>query len=575
MARPEQPPDYVLLTPQSREALLSQWGVTVPAQRELFHKLCAQRRADIDPAPWPANDLEGLMTKLRDARVGLIVTKRTPEGRKWHKVLLTEEGSPRYWYHFLSEVYQNFLDVNKTFILRASVLQEKRLLPPENLMLKLAPSGVKRESMQEWVENERILRFTLSGDDAVISAKDYPLMINGCFAYLRTALQHQPNQIAVSRLLKTNLTEINRHLNNKEAGFWKVLTEVLIQNRNDLLGEPRQKWDQVVFLSAQLLGGMVESQLAEAQRAKDEERQREADMQAVVHALQQSPEGNFAPEEIKAVLAPLKEKYGDQYPRWEEEFYRRFTTDESPSGTGLPPIVVIKDSWLHRDKLYHYFVRHWDRLKSKIKNEMVERLKSYIEQGSHAKDLTFAKPENFENTLREMVEKEDEEVAWILKRPRILAEAAIALKKEVSAAEPLLSRFFKPGTMFFKRLSVLLDLDPEELYNAAFNRLSLFAQLWLFLSGKRNSYLNQVLEVAPRIRLGGREEGSSSVPPPASSQGGRKAAPLPQEAVAPVAHRHARAKPQAPQRVYSEREKNKAWKEFAQNIKKPTRTSSP
>ncbi len=566
MARPEQPPDYVLLTPQSREALLSQWGVTTPSQRELFHKLCAQRRADIDPAPWPPNDLEGLMTKLRDARVGIILTKRTPEGRKWHKVLLTNEGSPRFWFHFISELYQTMLETNKVFILRSSFLREKKLLPPENLLVKVSPEAVTRESMSEWVENESILRFPLSGDEAIISAKDYPLMINGCFTYLRAVLQYQPNQIAISRLLKTNLNELTRHLGNKEAGFWKVLTNVLLQNKNDLLGEPRQKWDQTVFYAAQLLGGMVESQLNEAQRAKDEERQRETDMQAVIHALYQSSEGYFAPEEIKAVMTPLKEKYGDQYPRFEEEFYRRFTTSEAPSGTGLPPVIVINDSWFHRDKLYYYFVRHWDKLRTRIKQEIVERLKTYIQEGSHSNDIAFSKPENFESALREMIEKQDEEIAWILKRPRILAEAAIALKKEVSAAEPLLERFFKQGTMFFKRLSVLLDLDPEDLYNQAFGKLSWISQFFLFLSGKRSSYLNQLLEIAPRTRMPVREENKISSLSGASASGPHPKATTEDHPQVPRRHR---TPPPPVQRNYTEKEKNKAWREFAQNIRKP------
>jgi len=567
MGKPEQPPDYVLLTPQSREALLSQWGVTSPSQRELFHKLCAQRRADIDPNPWPANDLEMLMTKLRDAKVGILITKRTPEGRRWQKVLLTNEGSPRFWYHFISEFFQNMLETNKIFILRSNFLKEKNLLPPENILTKINPDQVTRESMSEWLENERVIRIVLSPDDAIISAKDYPMMINGCFSYLRAIMQHQPNQVAVARLLKTNLNELNKHIANKEAGFWKVITSVLVQNKNDLLGEPRQKWDQTSFLAAQLLNGMVEAQLNESQKQREEERQRETDMQAVIHALFQTSEGSLAPEEVKAVLAPFKEKYKEKFEGWQEELLRRFSTSESPSSTGLPPIIVINDTWIHRDKLYYYFVRHWDKLKPKIKSEVIQRLKNYIESGSHADDLSFVKPENFEATLKELIEKEDEEVAWILKRPRILAEAAIALKKEVSAAEPLLERFFKQGTMFFKRLSIMLDLDPEELYLSAFAKLSWITQFWLFLSGKRTSYLNQILEIAPRTKGPLKDDKQLSSLSQAKNFEGkeRPKSEAPQEQ---VQNRRPRSEPKPVQRNYSEREKNKAWNQFAQNIKK-------
>lgn len=567
MARPEQPPDYVLLTPQSREALLSQWGVTSPTQRELFHKLCAQRRADIDPAPWPPNDLEGLMTKLRDAKVGLIITKHTPEGRKWHKVLLTNEGDPRFWYYFISELYQNMLETNKVFMLKVGFLRERKLMPPDNILVTINDNYfIIREDMAEWIKNERILCIDFFNEKFIVAAKDYPLMINGCFGYLRAVMQFQPNQIAVSRLLKTNLNELNRHLNNKEAGFWKLLTDVLIENKDNLMGEPRQKWDNNVFHAAALLKMMIASQLNEAQRAKDEERQREFDMQAVIQGVLQSPEGSFAPEEVKAFMAPLKEKYGDQFPNFLEEFYRKYTTDETPSGTGLPPIIIINDSWFHRDKLYHYFVRHWNKIQSRIKQEMVTRLKNYIQDGSHSNDLTFAKPENFDNTLRDMIAKESEEVAWILKRPKILAEAAIALKKEVSAAEPLLERFFKPGTMFFKRLSVLLDLDPEDLYNQAFSRLSWLSQFFLFLSGKRTAYLNQLLEVTPRTKIPPKEEPKmSSISPPTDHHAESQSHHGGEHHV----ERRPRPKPQPVQRQYSEREKNKAWNNFAQNVRKP------
>lgn len=570
MGKPEQPPDYVLLSPQSKEALLSQWGVTSPSQRELFHKLCAQRRADIDPSPWPKNDLEGLMTKLRDARVGLIITKKTPEGRKWHKVLLTDEGSPRFWYHFISELYQNMLENGKTLYLKASFLRERGMMPPENLLTRVASDGVHREFMAEAIEAEKILSIRVYEDECILCAKDYPILINLCYNHIRQAMQNQANQVAVARLLKSNLNELVKYLNSKDAGFWKLLTQVLVQNRQDLVGDPRLKWDQQVFYAALLLGGMVEAQLQDAQRQKEEEKQREADMQIVIHALFQSPEGSLSPEEIKAVLAPIRNKYGSSYGDWESEFYRRFTTSEPPSTSGgLPPVIVVGETWIHRDKLFAYFVRHWDRLRSKIKAEMAERLKRYIESGGHSNDFSFAQSENFENTLRELIEKEDPEIGWILKRPRILAEAAIAIKKGVEAAQPLLEKYFKPGTLFFKRLSVMLDLDPEELYQAAFTKLSWLTQFWLFLSGKRDAFLKQLLEITPRLRgvpkaVEGEMKPLAAGPSPTVAGPREKAEP----GVVGSRPHHARKEAKPAQRIYTEREKNKAWKQFAENIRK-------
>lgn len=563
MASTIPPPDYVLLTEPSREALLSQWGVTQNTQRELFHKLCGLRRADIDPSPWNKNDLEGLMIKLRDAKVGLLTTKRGPEGRKVDKIVLTDEASPRFWYYFLSEVYQAGYNSSRTPYLKAQALQAKGWLPSEQFLLKLEADAVSRQLLSESMEKEMIFSFPLSREEiAIVSAKDYPFMISACFQVLRLALQHQGNQVAVSRLLKSNLNELNRHLNQKEAIFWKILTQALVSNKQDLLGDPRQKWEPGVFHAAHLLGGMVDRQLQEAQKERDDDREKDADMKALVQTLLQAPESSMSPEEVHAALGPLKAKYGDQFNAFVTSFETRYT--KSDSSTGLPPVVIVDDTWIHRDKLYHYFVRHWDRLRVKVRSQMIDRLHKYIRTGNKDQDTAFAQAEAFEAALRDEIEKEDQEIAWMLKRPRILAEAAIALKKEVAAAQPLLERFFKPGTMFFKRLSLMLELDPEELFASAITRLSWVNQIFLFLSGKRTAYLNQILSLAPRTK------------PPVAPAGSSAPAALTNlrdddepEGTGGVAQRRRPRTPPPPKpKTYSEKEKNKAWTDFAQNLRK-------
>ncbi|GEM_PF-6222446 len=563
MVAPLQPPDYVLLSEPSREALLSQWGVSNNAQRELFQKLCALRRADIDPTPWNKSDLDGLMMKLRDARVGILLSKNTADGRQAEKILLTDEGSSKFWYYFLSEIYQAGFETNHLPFLKSSSLKTKQWFPPPHILTQVQATQVKRQVLAQAISDEKILSISLSKtEDAICPAKDYQFMVSQCFKMLRISLNHQANQIAVSRYLKTNLNELNKHINAKEAGFWKMLTTTLVANREELSADPRQKWDATAFYSSILLGGMVESQLEEAQRERDDDKEKDSDMKALVQILLKSSEGYLSPEEIHAAFGPLKIKYKEQFNSFSESFKKRYTVAES--STGLPPVVVIDESWFHRDRLYHFFVHHWDRLKVKIKPLMTDRLQHYIQSDNKSKDLAFAQADSFEHALKEEIEKLDPEIGYILKRPRLLAEAAIALKKEVAAAQPLLERFFKQGTMFFKRLSLMLDLDPEELFSTAVHKLSWFSQLLLMITGKRKLFLDQVLSLAPRTKVPVAQQNPSTGKPSLKSLHNESESTG--TGVSP--RRRPRTQPTPKPKVYNEKETNSAWSDFAQNVKK-------
>ena len=73
------PPDYIRFDRSQREEFLSQYGITAPSQREMFHQLCNSWRPLIDfdsftaartgVVTHPVQETENLVSRLKSAKL--------------------------------------------------------------------------------------------------------------------------------------------------------------------------------------------------------------------------------------------------------------------------------------------------------------------------------------------------------------------------------------------------------------------------------------------------------------------------------------------------------------------------
>jgi hypothetical protein len=561
----------------------------------MFHQLCNSWRPLIDfdsftgartgVVTHPVHETENLIGRLKQAKMGLFTYKKNEKGERVPKdIVLCEEGHPRYWFYFVQDLIQQACDNPRNPYLTVGLLRTREILLPAGGIEDLSLTSLSKSSIDALAKTERLLFLTVQGERILATSQTLSLLLTFSSAKLRFNLKNPEITAAASRLLNLGLSDVSKRLEDKESGFWRGLTEVLLQAKEDLLADRRLHLDPGFFQAAELFYQYLTNQLEEVKRQKEKDAERESDLKQVEQLILLDKDVLMPPEELESHLKLLfKDKYGDRFEGLREEFFANYL--QNTQKTAIATVVTLKAGLVHRNNLYRYFLKRFESLGPLLTQEYLLKMDRRLRKPRGNTDLDFLNKENLERSLADWTAKTDPLVGELFEKPKVLAEALIHHGRttqglaSVEEMKPLLERFFKPGVMTFKSYQEVYGLDVPRLFEDSFRRLSVFSQFWRRLTGSYRIQAEEFRVLAlPKEK---RPEGARPV------WSGVQVDETPLEKLspeelkarkeewkrrkneAPVAgtKKGSEGTPAAPApKLYSEGEREKAWKGFKETI---------
>jgi len=493
------PPAYIRFDKKQREEFLSQYGVTSPAQREMFHQLCNSWRPLIDfdsftaartgVVTHPVHETENLVVRLRAAKMAQFTYKKNEKGERVPKdIILCEEGSPRYWFHFVQDLIQQACDNPRNPFLTVGILRSREILLPAGAIDDLPLGRISKGQIEAQSKSEKLLFLTLQGERVLATSQTLSLLLTFSSAKLRFLLKNPEITAAASRLLNLGLSDVSKRLEDKESGFWRGLTETLLAHRDDLLADRRLHLDSSFFQAAELFFHYLTNQIDELKRQKEAALQREADLKQLEQLVLADKDVLMPGAEMESHIKLLfRDKYGDEFENLREEFFTTYT--QVTQKTALPVIVTLQAGLVHRNNLYKYFVRRFDTLAPLVYQDYKSKMDHRLRRSGAGTELDFLNKENLERSLSDWTDKTDPLIGELLGHPKLLGEAVIHHCRAnlglltVDDMKNHLERFFKPGVMSLRSYQELYGLDVPQMYEESFKRLSVFVQFWRRITG--------------------------------------------------------------------------------------------
>lgn len=581
------PPEYVLQTQREREQLLSHWGIISDLQRRLFLELTENWTPSIDFRSFLAarseggvnlsSDLQSLFAKLREAKVGILLTQKTEEaGRIGHRMILTSEGDPRFWYYHLSEALNAASDSPTAPYLTEALLASKGQVIPAPLITSLNLGDINKKFMEEALGLKSIFSLPVQGSDKLlVTSRDLGRLMTWTGNKLRYRMGNTEVATAIARLMNSSLTEFQKRAGSKDALFWKGLCQAVHDNFEDLLADRKLRLDKDFIQAADIFLSYLNTQLEEARRQKEEGKEREQDMkQLEAIAKAASAENLVTPGEMDEHIATYKPKYGQVYPLFREDFLKLYTQLETK--TGLPPLMAFPGGYIHRDNFFLVFHKRLEKLRLRIKDEFRGRMDYILRTGNRNNDLSFSDTSSLEQAVADFLEEKDPWMAEVVKKGRMVAEGLIHHgrlflgAKTMEDLKPQMDRYFKSGSTTLKSLVYLFDVDAFALFEESFRKLSVFTQLFIRLSGRFNSYRDKYLLLSPHAHADAFKK-TSALPSArdrsASFQAAKESRRTGSTQDTPMPRKK---KPEAPPKpkTYTRREQEAAWNRFKDNISK-------
>jgi hypothetical protein len=590
-------PDYISFDTKDREELLSQTGNFSPQERSVFHLLCQhwQERIPYDrfvsflnhDDGGTTSDLLSLMAKLRRARMGVLRTNVTDGQRSREAMILTGQDGPEFFAELADEYFTDMLEsILNPLPLISTVEEEIGQIPP-NAVQPVSPDEIGAYYSGKSKSDSALSVATVGNEALLVTQKRLRPFVNVAILKMRYFMSNTTLLGALAKMQDTSLLSLKQQCAGKDPSFWLALTKTVVDHRRDLESMRSLSINQNFFHAAVLLKNLIESQLAEAKREKEEAENRQLDLNAIAMAVKESPEQWIDQTTLTEMLDRQKEKYDSKFEEFREEFYERYV--HARGKNTLPKIVLLNRKYIHRDNIFPFFLQEFRMLESDLATEFEHQMEQQLKSGNRSKDSTFYSIENFNEAIATQVRARSALVAALIEKPSILAEAMILhikqnrLASDVNELKQRLSVYFDPDTMQPLPLNQWFNLRPLDLFEKAFETLPIIKRIWIRLTGKYESYRGRYLgqstvKNAPALsRKSGnsahgaeaRDAAARNTRRPETRASGRREKSSPRTASKKSSRAAGSgATSDAEKRAYSKKQVDSAWDQFGNTIKK-------
>ncbi|MCG8479876.1 MAG: hypothetical protein MI724_12325, partial [Spirochaetales bacterium] len=327
-------PDYVGFETKQREELLSQFGTFSPGERDLFHTLCQNWQERIPYGRFSAflnrenggttSDLLSLMDKLRRNRMGLLRTIIQDGRRSRETIILTRQGSSRFYTELFDEYFTDMLESIVNPLPLASHIEKNFGEIPRDALQAVSAAKAATYFGGKATSAPPLAIASLGDDALLITQKNLRAFVNVAILKMRYFLNNTTLLGILAKLQDTSLLNIKQRCGGKEPAFWLGITKTIVERARDIEAMRNVNVDPNFFHVAYLLRGLIESQIVEAEQKKQEAENRRLDLEAIALALKEAPDGLIDQSQLSRMLEAQKEKYGDRFAEFRDEFYERY-----------------------------------------------------------------------------------------------------------------------------------------------------------------------------------------------------------------------------------------------------------
>jgi hypothetical protein len=447
----------------------------------------------------------------------------------------------------------------------------------------------------EQTDNNCILRIPSAQNDALLLR---PPNLRPALSLAMARLRNQltsPNVLEiVAKLLDSSLLSVKQHVAGKDPSFWLRFTKTVRHHVRDITAHRDIRLDASFFHLVNLLYAVIQGQLEHAAAAKREREELEADCEAVARGIKDSPDGFVDQLQLNRILDSLKEKYDTKFENFREQFFERYV--KTGARNSLPKITILDKRYIHRDNLFPMFAERFREISADLFHRFVTEMEHQLKTNNRNKSSVFYSLENFDDAIREAVSDMDWFLGAILKRPAVLAEAIIwhakqnKLANDVSGIKQRLAVYFDPETLTPLPPHDWFNLHMFNIFESAFERLHTLRRIWIRITGKYDSFRSRYIgedsigsQVAPATAIESAKTVGTSDRSTAGQAGkngrmqsgtdgtnGSRAHVGRGGAASGGTAARKRSKPttKAKQRSYNKRQRDSAWEQFGESVKK-------
>ena len=579
-------PEYVDFDSKSRDELLSQIGTFDPAERTIFGRLCEawQPRMDaqrflgtVSAADQESAALRRLMTKLRTAQLGLLTTKATVNGVMPDSIILTSRGSIDFWRELIKE--ETIFSSPEAILTLPSEsrLAERRLMPPGYLITDIDSTTLAQTHSGRGDESQ-IHRLRLLDDYRIIfAAESTHLLVNQAFSTLRRDIEERGILEELARLRNTSLTEMRAQLKSKSPDAWLENTRTLVKERATVAYRKNIEPVDELFQMAYLVMSFVDARMGLARQSQEDHEAVDAQIKELAREVAAAPRGTMDQQTFEQLMTKAEEKLGAHSRAFRSQLDEQVFTPRKRRT--LPVVSLIHGLYVHQDRLASLFEGTLTEARGRLMEEYAELLEAFLR--GRDSDITeiLGSRARLDSDIRERIDRIHPLLAEILARPQALAEAMVREARRKGTADSLeelkvaLSGYFQVEDSKLKPLQDILGIDIPAAFDRAYERLSVFRQLLLRITGKheslRSSYEKRFATTHHRTRY------TDALPDPASPSATRNAmsggnagnsSGSRSGARARSKYRSAKAKAPAKPKAKSAQEIEDLWKEFGDAI---------
>lgn len=478
-------PDYVQLEGRKLDEFLNHRGNFTLEERELFKKLCSfwetvipYRRFLRHVGENTENEriLNSLLSKLYQAGVGVIKSGKGEDGSLVPDgIVLTSDRSARFYKYAVDEYLRTVrhdLDRPLPFV---GELARIGLQVPEVYLTDIAATEIATLLSESHEDDDRILRITTPSRLQVIITANYVRSFLGlAMRKLRHLLGNTNTLAAVARLLDTSLTALQGKLQGKEPRFWFRLTETILTEREQLATQRSVPVEDEFFAAAEVLHAFVDGQITEFKRRKRAEQERIETIQSILSMISQLDSPVMAISDLRSLIESYREVFDDDFEAFRRDFFE--TALQPPQRRKLAILHEFDDVFVHRDRLYPFFLSEIERLHDELRRHYIDLMR-YSIRGKR-RDDAFYSYAAFVADIEEKAKHDEPLFDLMYGSPEIMSEALLHWAKkqgfvtDQGQLRKLLGRHFIPGTTSFVSMDILLDLRLDEIFESAFRSLS-------------------------------------------------------------------------------------------------------
>lgn len=525
-SRPDYPtPPYIHGDLKSRDQVLSLVGSFTHLERQLFNLLCsiwepeipyttAQGRADREQAKLSAV-LPALMEKLRNGRLGLVLTSVQGETLTPKAILLTAPASPVFYAKLVEEELQRVLAEPKRPLPGSASFSTLGISIPRSVTRPLSMDDLAMLTIQDPPADYFVAETPSPRTGSLYVPSTRPgLLIPVLLRKLRSHLDNTGVLAHLAKLGNTTLSIIERRIAAPDASGWTSIVDLLLRHKGPIEQGPIRVAPDL-FVAAEVLQRYIGARRDLAQKLQLSEEQTATLAMQIEEAVKRAAGRTLSVEEFHGLLLSHVPESGPEAEYLRSSLRKRLT--KPPGEKKLSRLVVLTDAVVHRDNLYLLLLQRISILADAIRKEYIRDMQQVLQASDRDRYVFFFSFENWEYDIARRVAARDPLAAELMESPVLVAEAVVhTVRRTLYVTDPReiqrnLEVLFEPGGITPRPWSHLLSLDLNGIFEVAHSRLSVLKQFMMRFSGRTDMLRRRFEQTVAEAGRPGRGYGRSRI----------------------------------------------------------------